>query len=70
MSWVCPSFLAFFTSSRPQTDSISPAQPESLLETTTYQGFPIVKSRKNLTLLGDVSRSELKIAIGESPISS
>ncbi|ORY89082.1 chloride channel [Leucosporidium creatinivorum] len=42
---------------------------ESLLETTTYQGFPIVKSRKNLTLLGDVSRSELKIAIEKAQLS-
>ncbi|GAA5982172.1 hypothetical protein JCM11641_000610 [Rhodosporidiobolus odoratus] len=34
-----------------------------LLDTTKYQGFPVVKSRKTLTLLGDISRRDLKMAI-------
>lgn len=38
--------------------------PERLLDTTKYQGFPVVKSRKDLTLLGDISRRDLIIAIG------
>ncbi|KAM0790842.1 hypothetical protein ACM66B_004686 [Microbotryomycetes sp. NB124-2] len=45
---------------------------ETLLETTKYQGFPIVKSHKNLTLVGYVSRQELvkgiSIAHGSSVI--
>lgn len=36
---------------------------QRLLGTTKYQGFPVVKSRKDLTLLGDISRNDLKIAI-------
>ncbi|GAA5876173.1 hypothetical protein JCM1840_007058 [Sporobolomyces johnsonii] len=36
---------------------------QRLLDTTKYQGFPVVKNRKNLTLLGDISRRDLKIAI-------
>ncbi|BGP18692.1 hypothetical protein JCM10213_006913 [Rhodosporidiobolus nylandii] len=36
---------------------------QRLLDTTKYQGFPVVKSRKNLTLLGDISRRDLVIAI-------
>lgn len=37
---------------------------ERLLGSTKYQGFPVVKSRNDLTLLGDISRKDLKIAIG------
>lgn len=40
---------------------------ETLLEKTTYQGFPVVKSRKNLTILGDIARRDLKLAIGAYP---
>ncbi|GAA5959780.1 hypothetical protein JCM3765_000100 [Sporobolomyces pararoseus] len=36
---------------------------QRLLGSTKYQGFPVVKSRKDLTLLGDISRNDLKIAI-------
>ncbi|GAA5897340.1 chloride channel protein [Sporobolomyces salmoneus] len=36
---------------------------QRLLDTTKYQGFPVVRSRKDLTLLGDISRSDLKLAI-------
>ncbi|GAA6022759.1 hypothetical protein JCM10207_000406, partial [Rhodosporidiobolus poonsookiae] len=42
---------------------------ERLLDTTKYQGFPVVKSRKNLTLLGDISRRDLKIAIEKAHLS-
>ncbi|GAA5938809.1 chloride channel protein [Sporobolomyces koalae] len=38
-------------------------QLQRLLGTTKYQGFPVVKSSKDLTLLGDISRKDLKIAI-------
>lgn len=37
---------------------------ERLLGSNKYQGFPVVKSRKDLTLLGDISRRDLKVAIG------
>ncbi|GAA6028948.1 hypothetical protein JCM8097_001520 [Rhodosporidiobolus ruineniae] len=36
---------------------------QNLLETTKYQGFPVVKSRKDHTLLGDISRRDLVAAI-------
>ncbi|KAM0755906.1 hypothetical protein T439DRAFT_320603 [Meredithblackwellia eburnea MCA 4105] len=42
------------------------AELESLLEKTTYQGFPIVRSKTDTTLLGDISRSDLKIAIDKA----
>ncbi|GAA5894043.1 hypothetical protein JCM6882_007969 [Rhodosporidiobolus microsporus] len=42
---------------------------QRLLETTKFQGFPVVKSRKNLTLLGDISRRDLMTAIEKAQIS-
>ncbi|GAA5876803.1 hypothetical protein JCM16303_006290 [Sporobolomyces ruberrimus] len=36
---------------------------QRLLGSTKCQGFPVVKSRNDLTLLGDISRKDLKIAI-------
>jgi chloride channel 3/4/5 len=46
------------------SDSSSCSPAERLLDKTKYQGFPVVKSRKDKTLLGDISRRDLKIAIG------
>ncbi|KAK4050841.1 glycerol ethanol, ferric requiring protein [Microbotryomycetes sp. JL201] len=48
-----------------EKDEVAFNVPESLLETTKYQGFPIVKSHKNLTLVGYISRPELIKGIGE-----
>ncbi|BGP42339.1 glycerol ethanol, ferric requiring protein [Rhodotorula kratochvilovae] len=43
---------------------------QRLLGTTKYQGFPVVKSRKDRTLLGDISRRDLKIAIEKAQLSN
>lgn len=39
---------------------------EFLLASNSYQGFPIVRSTTDLTLLGEISRSDLVLAIGTS----
>jgi hypothetical protein len=39
---------------------------ERLLATTKYQGFPVTRSDTDKTLLGDISRRDLEIAIGAS----
>ncbi|SCV71414.1 BQ2448_3002 [Microbotryum intermedium] len=44
-------------------------QLQQLLADTTYQGFPVVKSAKNLTTLGDVARRDLKVAIEKAQLS-
>ncbi|KAK4336235.1 Anion/proton exchange transporter GEF1 [Rhodotorula toruloides] len=42
---------------------------QRLLDKTKYQGFPVVKSRKDKTLLGDISRRDLEIAIEKAQLS-
>lgn len=42
---------------------LNPITVESLLQKTGYQGFPVVRSRTDVTLLGDISRADLRIAI-------
>ncbi|KAK4702132.1 chloride channel 3/4/5, partial [Phenoliferia sp. Uapishka_3] len=41
---------------------------ESLLVKTSYQGFPVVRSRTDVTLLGDISRADLRIAIDKAEL--
>ncbi|GAA5908388.1 hypothetical protein JCM8208_006179 [Rhodotorula glutinis] len=43
---------------------------QQLLGSNKYQGFPVVKSRKDPTLLGDISRRDLKVAIEKAQLSS
>lgn len=47
---------------------LTPSLAESLLASTKYQGFPIVRSRIDLTLLGDIARSDLLVTIGSSAL--
>lgn len=41
--------------------------PEYILETTDFQGFPIVQDRNSKLLLGYINRTELKFGIREYP---
>jgi hypothetical protein len=40
-------------------------ESEHILETTEFQGFPIVQDRNSKLLLGYINRTELKYGIGE-----
>ncbi|GAA5882900.1 hypothetical protein JCM3774_001381 [Rhodotorula dairenensis] len=42
---------------------------QRLLATTKYQGFPIIRSDSDHTLLGDISRRDLEIAIEKAQLS-
>ncbi|BGP57271.1 glycerol ethanol, ferric requiring protein [Rhodotorula sphaerocarpa] len=42
---------------------------QRLLSTTKYQGFPVVRSATDKTLLGDISRRDLQIAIDKAQLS-
>ncbi|SGY60701.1 BQ5605_C007g04470 [Microbotryum silenes-dioicae] len=50
-------------------NGLSLRQLKELLANTTYQGFPVVKSAKNLTILGDVARRDLNVAIEKAELS-
>ncbi|GAA6005052.1 chloride channel protein [Rhodotorula paludigena] len=50
------------------TQGVTLDELKRLLDTTKYQGFPVVKSRKDLTLLGDISRRDLIIAIEKAEL--